>query len=151
MTLEKKIKQAKFKSQQHKLAVNLLFTSHQVSYLLHQQFKDQEITHQQYNVLRIMRGQHPSPCNLRLIKERIIDRMSDTSRIVDKLLLKGLVERKESKADRRNVDLSITNKGLKLLESLDHIDNSFDDLFKNLTKEEIKNLNLLLDKLHQDI
>jgi len=150
MTLEKKIKQAKFKSQSHKLAVNLLFTSHQIGYLLHQQFKDQEITHQQYNVLRILRGQHPSSCNLRLIKERIIDRMSDASRIVDKLILKGFVERKENKTDRRNVELSITNKGLKLLESLDHIDDSFDDLFKNLSKEEIKNLNFLLDKLHEN-
>lgn len=151
MTLEKKIQQSKFKSPQHKLGVNLLYTSHIISYLLHQQFKDLEITHQQYNVMRILRGQHPKPCNLKLIKERIIDRMSDASRIVDKLIAKGFVERRECKADRRNVDLLITQKGLDLLTSLEHVDQSFVELFKNLTKEDIKNLNDLLDKLHEDI
>lgn len=150
MTLEKKIQQAKFKSQNHKLGVNLLYTSHRISYLLHQQFKDLEITHQQYNILRILRGQYPNPCNLRLLKERIIDRMSDVSRIVDKLITKGFVERKENKTDRRNVELLITDKGMAILESLDHIDNSFDELFKNLNKDEIKQLNTLLDKLHAD-
>jgi DNA-binding MarR family transcriptional regulator len=150
MTLEKKIQQAKFKTPQHKLGVNLLYTSHRINYLLHQQFKDLEITHQQYNILRILRGQYPNPCNLRLIKERIIDRMSDASRIVDKLISKGFVERKENKADRRNVELLITESGLKLLESLDYIDTSFEQLFKNLNKDEIKQLNTLLDKLHED-
>jgi DNA-binding MarR family transcriptional regulator len=150
MSLEKKILQAKFKSQNHKLGVNLLYTSHRINYLMHQQFKDTEVTHQQYNVLRILRGQYPNPCNLRLIKERILDRMSDASRIVDKLIQKGFVERKESKTDRRNVELIISPSGLKLLESLDHIDESFDTIFKNLSKDEIKQLNLLLDKLHED-
>lgn len=150
MSLEKKILEAKFKSQNHKLGVNLLYTSHRISYLMHQQFKDTEVTHQQYNVLRILRGQYPNPCNLRLIKERILDRMSDASRIVDKLIQKGFVERKESKTDRRNVELLISPSGLKLLESLDHIDESFDTIFKNLSKDEIKQLNLLLDKLHED-
>lgn len=151
MTLEKKIQQSKFKTPQHKLGVNLLYTSHLISYLLHQQFKDLEITHQQYNVLRILRGQHPKPCNLKLIKERILDRMSDVSRIIDKLIAKGFVERHECKADRRNVDLLITKKGLNLLSSLDHVDESFVELFKNLSKEEIKNLNDLLDKLHANV
>ena len=150
MSLEKKILQSKFKSQNHKLGVNLLYTSHLINYLMHQQFKDTEVTHQQYNVLRILRGQYPNPCNLRLIKERILDRMSDASRIVDKLIQKGFVERKESKTDRRNVELLISPSGLKLLESLDHIDESFDTIFKNLSKDEIKQLNLLLDKLHED-
>jgi DNA-binding MarR family transcriptional regulator len=150
MSLEKKILQAKFKSQNHKLGVNLLYTSHRINYLMHQQFKDTEVTHQQYNVLRILRGQYPNPCNLRLIKERILDRMSDASRIVDKLIQKGFVERKESKTDRRNVELLISPSGLKLLESLDHIDESFDTVFKNLSKDEIKQLNMLLDKLHED-
>lgn len=100
--------------------------------------------------MRILRGQHPKPCNLKLIKERIIDRMSDASRIVDKLITKGFVERHECKADRRNVDILITQKGLDMLASLDHVDESFTELFKNLTKEDIKNLNDLLDKLHAD-
>ncbi|MBK6521366.1 MAG: MarR family transcriptional regulator [Sphingobacteriaceae bacterium] len=134
MTLESKIQQAKFKTPQHKLGVNLLYTSHLISYLLHQQFKDLEITHQQYNVLRILRGQHPKPCNLKLIKERIIDRMSDASRIIDKLIVKAFVERKECSSDRRNVDLLITEKGLKLLASLDHVDGSFHDRSRTSAK-----------------
>lgn len=150
MSLEKKIQQPKFKSQNHKLGVNLIYTSHRINYLMHQHFKDAEVTHQQYNVLRILRGQYPNPCNLRLIKERILDRMSDASRIVDKLISKGFVERKESKTDRRNVELLITPSGLKLLESMEHIDDSFDMIFKNLSKDEIKQLNSLLDKLNDE-
>jgi len=149
MSLEKKIQQSKFKSPQHKLGVNLLYTSHLISYLLHQQFKELEITHQQYNVLRILRGQHPKPCNLKLVKDRIIDRMSDASRIVDKLIAKGFVERRECKSDRRNVDLLITQKGLDLLTSLAPEDQSFNEIFKNLSKEEVNQLNHLLDKLHE--
>ncbi len=148
MSLEEKIKQNKFKSPQHKLGVNLLYTSNIIQYILHQNFRDQEITSQQFNVLRILRGQFPKPCNLKLIKERMLDPMSDASRIVDKLLKKGLVERKESKKDRRNVELLITDKGLKLLLSLDHIDESFNELFKTLNAEEIDQLNLLIDKMH---
>ena len=148
MPLEKKIQQSKFKSAHHKLGVNLLYTSHLIGYLLHQQFKDLEITHQQYNVMRILRGQYPKPCNLKLVKERILDRMSDASRIVDKLIAKGFVERKECKSDRRNVDLLITKKGLDTLTSLDYIDESFKELFNNLTNEEVDKLNELLDKLH---
>lgn len=148
MSLEEKIKQNKFKSPQHKLGVNLLYTSNIIQYILHQNFRDQEITSQQFNVLRILRGQFPKPCNLKLIKERMLDPMSDASRIVDKLLKKGLVERKESKKDRRNVELLITDKGLKLLISLDHIDESFNELFKTLNTEEIDQLNLLIDKMH---
>ncbi len=149
MTLEKKIKQNKFKSPEHKLAVNLLYVSHWISYLLQQNFRDKEIPHQQYNELRILRGQLPNPCNLRLIKDRMIDPMSDASRIVDKLITKGFVERKENKTDRRNVELLITKKGLALLESLDYTDNSFGDLFKDLSSQEIDALNALLDKLHE--
>lgn len=98
--------------------------------------------------MRILRGQYPKPCNLKLIKERILDRMSDASRIVDKLIAKGFVERKECKADRRHVDILITKKGLEMLASLDHVDDSFKDLFKNLSNEEVDKLNELLDKLH---
>jgi DNA-binding MarR family transcriptional regulator len=147
MSLEEKIKQTKFKSPEHKLGLNLLFSSHQIQYLLHQNFRDKEITHQQYNVLRILRGQYPNPCNLKLIKERMLDPMSDASRIIDKLIKKEFVQRKESKKDRRNVDLLISNKGLKLLESLDYLDDTFKDLFDKLSAEEVEQLNNLFDKM----
>ena len=117
-----------------------------MSYNNHQKFKNEDITIQQYNVLRILRGQYPKPCNLKLIKDRMLDRMSDASRIVDKLKSKGFLERHECPNDRRNVDLLITDKGLELLKSLDHIDDEFKNTFRNLTLAEAKQLNDLLDK-----
>lgn len=146
LKLEDEIQQKKFKSEQHKLAINIIYTFNWISYKVQTKFKDQDITVQQFNVLRILRGQYPNPCNLKLIKARMLDRMSDASRIVDKLHSKGLVERKESLTDRRNVELLITEKGLDLLKSLDHIDEDYKETFKNLTTPEMKELNALLDK-----
>ncbi len=146
MKLEDEIQQKKFKSEQHKLAINIFYTYNWLSYQNHQNFKTKDITLQQYNVLRILRGQHPNPCNLKLVKERMLDRMSDASRIIDKLKTKGFVERRECPNDRRNVDLLITDKGLKLLKSLDYIDDELKNLFKNLSVSDAKELNDLLDK-----
>lgn len=146
MKLEEEIKQKKFKNEYHKLAINLAYTYNLLNYQNHLKFKDKDITPQQYNVLRILRGQHPNPCNLKLVKERMLDRMSDASRIIDKLKSKGLVERRECPDDRRNVDLLITEKGLNLLKSLDFIDDEFKSIFKNLTVQDAKTLNELLDK-----
>ena len=117
-----------------------------MSYKNHLKFKNEDITPQQFNVLRILRGQFPNPCNLKLVKERMLDRMSDASRIVDKLKAKGFLERHECPNDRRNVDLLITEKGLALLKTLDYIDDEFKNTFKNLSVTEVKQLNDLLDK-----
>lgn len=144
--LEDEIQQKKFRSEQHKLAINIFYTFNWLSYKNQLKFKNADITVQQFNVLRILRGQHPKPCNLKLIKERMLDRMSDASRIVDKLKIKGFLERHECPDDRRNVDLMITDKGLELLKSLDFVDDEFKNIFKNLTVAEAKELNELLDK-----
>jgi DNA-binding MarR family transcriptional regulator len=79
----------------------------------------------------------------------MLDRMSDASRIVDKLFQKKFLIRKECPDDRRNVDILITDKGLKLLSDLDYIDETCKDIFKSLTMTEIKTLNNLLDKLRE--
>lgn len=102
---------------------------------------------QQFNVLRILRGQHPNYCNLKLIKERMLDPMSDASRIVDKLVTKGLVERHICPSDRRNVNILISKQGLKLLEKLDLIDEQAKEIFKSLSEKKIEQLNNLLDEL----
>lgn len=146
MRLEDEIQQKKFKSEQHKLAINIFYTYNWLSYKNQQKFKNADITVQQFNVLRILRGQYPKTCNLKLIKERMLDRMSDASRIVDKLKAKGFLERHECPNDRRNVDLLITEKGLELLKAMDYIDDEFKIIFKNLNAGEIKQLNDLLDK-----
>lgn len=147
MKLEDEIQQSSFKSPQQKLAINLIYTTHWLQNHYASFFKGKEITLQQYNVLRILRGQYPEYCHLKLIKERMLDRMSDASRIIDKLLLKGYVERKSCPDDRRSINLLITKKGLKLLESLDFIDEATNKMFLGFTKHEIEQLNNSLDKI----
>lgn len=146
MKLEQEISQKKFKSEYQKAAINLIYTSNWVSAQHSSQLKSYGITPQQFNILRILRGQFPQPASIKLLKERMLDKMSDASRLVDKLLVKGLLERKTSKDDRRNVDVIITKKGLELLETLDYLDNSFNSII-TLTNEEVEQLNNLLDKL----
>lgn len=147
MKLEEEIHQKKFKTKEQKLMVNLLYTTNWLNSKYDSFFKDSGITIQQYNVLRILRGQHPKTCSIKLIKERMLDRMSDASRIVDKLNAKKLVIRRECPNDRRSVDVLITEKGLQLLQSLDYIDETSKQMFSALTPTEINTLNSLLDKL----
>jgi DNA-binding MarR family transcriptional regulator len=147
MSLENEIQQKSFKSPQQKLAVNLLYTSNWLNYQYQQHFKNHKITMQQFNVLRILRGQHPNHCSLKLIKERMLDRMSDASRIVDKLVDKKFVNRHQCPSDRRSVNLMISDKGLALLKELDLIDEATKDMFKNLSSKDVEKLNQLLDDL----
>lgn len=147
MKLEEAIQQKAFKSPQQKLIINLLYTHHWLDAFYAEFFKGIDITTQQYNVLRILRGQYPDYCNLKLIKERMLDRMSDTSRIVDKLVLKKYVDRMVCPNDRRQVNLLISDKGLELLKELDFIDKQTTNICKNLTEKEVQQLNNLLDKL----
>lgn len=147
MSLENDIQQKSFKSPQQKLAVNLLYTSNWLHSHYALLFKTTDITVQQYNVLRILRGQYPNYCNLKLIKERMLDRMSDASRIVDKLVTKGLVERHLCPNDRRNINILISKQGLELLDKLDVIEEKTKNLFDSLSLKEIEQLNNLLDTL----
>ena len=147
MKLEEEIQQKNFKSPHQKLAVNIFYTSNWLSSHYAGFFKGSDLTTRQFNVLRIMRGQHPHPCALKLIKERMLDRMSDASRIVDKLVAKKYVERKECPSDRRSVHLFITERGLKTLARLDYIDDSVKEIFKKLSLREVQQLNDLMDKL----
>jgi DNA-binding MarR family transcriptional regulator len=146
MKLEDEISQTKFKSEYLKAALNIIYTSNWFTSQHSAKLKPHGITQQQYNILRILRGQHPNPASIKLLKERMMDKMSDASRLVEKLRLKGLLERKICKADRRNVDVVITPKGLDLLTSLDHLDDNFKDIIA-LNKDEVHQLNELLDKL----
>jgi DNA-binding MarR family transcriptional regulator len=147
LKLEDEIHQKKFSSEFQKLTINLIYTNNWIASKHAEYFKNSDITIQQYNVLRILRGQFPNPSSVKLIKERMLDKMSDASRIIDKLKIKKLVVRKECPMDRRSVDILITEKGLELLKSLDAVDEAPKELFKSLTISEIKTLNDLLDKL----
>lgn len=147
MRLEDEIKQKKFKSEHHKLVLNLIYTGNWIQIDSLRFFKKYGLSSQQYNILRILRGQHPNPVNLGLIQERMLDKNSNASRLVDKLKLKKLVERKESKVDRRQIDLTITEKGLELLKEIDPEVDKLESSYGKLTDEEAKLLNDLLDKL----
>jgi len=150
MKIEEAIQQKTFRSQQQKLAINLLYTTNWLQYQYNRFFKDVDLTTQQFNVLRILRGQNPNYCSLKTIKERMLDRMSDASRIVDKLVAKGLVIRHECPNDRRSVNLLISEKGLTLLKSLDVIDEQMKEIFNTLSEKEVGELNRLLDKLRDN-
>jgi DNA-binding MarR family transcriptional regulator len=147
MKLEQEIAQRKFRNERHKVAVNILYTYGWLIALHTQVFKQHGITSQQFNVLRILRGQNPNPTSIKLIKNRMLDKMSDASRIVEKLRQKGLVKRNTNNSDRRHVDVFITRKGLKVLADLDKRDKEFDNHSARLTAKETEQLNMLLDKL----
>ena len=147
MRIEEEIKQKKFKSEYHKVALNLIYTSNWIQLKQNRMFKSADLSAQQYNILRILRGQHPNAANLGLIQERMLDKNSNASRLVEKLKLKKLVDRKESKADRRQVDIEITEKGLQLLKELDVLVDESEILYKTISEEEAVELNRILDKL----
>lgn len=147
MTIEERIKQSRFKNAHHKLAVNLMYTTNKLESFLKEVFKKEEITLQQYNILRILRGSRPNPLSTLQIRERMMHKMSDTSRIVDRLLMKKLVTKKVSADDNRLVDVRITEKGLKLLQNLDDIEDKLTGFMANLTDTEAATLSNLLDKI----
>lgn len=147
MKIEQEIKQKSFKSEHQKLLINLLFTHGWIMSLQKKIFEESDITTTQYNILRILRGQYPNPISINSLKDRMIDKMSDTSRLVERLRIKGLVKRKVCSGDRRKSDVSITEKGMNLLGSLDYVDNEVENLLSGLNFKEAKNLNELLDKL----
>lgn len=148
MSLENDIKQTKaFKSEQQKAVVNLLYTNCWVQTLLRERLKPFGLTGQQYNVLRILRGAAPEPISTNTIRERMLDKMSDASRIVDRLSSKQWVKRSTCPADRRLVDVTITQKGLDLLQKIEETDDLFHRGHVALTDNEAAELNTLLDKM----
>jgi MarR family transcriptional regulator, 2-MHQ and catechol-resistance regulon repressor len=147
MGINKDIRQEKFRNERHKAMVNVLFTYGWIIERLKIFVSSEDITHQQYNILRILRGSHPTPLSTLQIRDRMIDKMSDTSRLVDRLLSKGLAKKIICKKDRRLVDVNITDKGLKLLEKLDESQDEMDSILSNLTEKESTTLSKLLDKI----
>ncbi|GAB3951687.1 MarR family transcriptional regulator [Spirosoma harenae] len=149
MSIETDIKQTTpFKSPYHRVMVNLIYTSNWTAASQMHLLKPSGLTLQQYNVLRILRGQYPNPVKVSDITERMLDKMSNASRLVDKLLAKKLVLRTECPRDRRAVDVVITEAGLELLKEVDVDQNRWSDEQKcKLSEEEAIQLSQLLDKL----
>lgn len=145
--IEDAIKQKKFENEFHKLTINVIYTASWFQSRHLQIFKPYGISGPQYNILRILKGQFPNPAPLKLLTERMIDKMSNTSRLVEKLLKKGLVERTICKDNRRQVDISITPAGLELLKEVGKKMEMESSRLTSLSEKEAKQLNLLLDKL----
>lgn len=148
MRIEEAIQQKRFRSEYQKLVVNLLYSASWLQQFSNQLLKPYGISQEQFNILRILRGMHPEPATVKLLTERMIDKMSNASRLVEKLRVKGLVERHECPLDRRRVDVSITQKGLELIEKASlAMDTQGDAQMANLSTVEAAALNELLDKM----
>lgn len=147
MGIEKEIHQSRFTSAKQKALLNLLFTYGWVIEQIKHFLANEDITHQQYNILRILRGAHPQPLSTLQIRERMLDKMSDTSRIVDRLVLKDLVKKTVFSKDKRLVDVVITEKGQALLGRLDARSDAMDRIMGGLSEEAAETLSTLLDKL----
>lgn len=148
MTIEEELKQRKFVNSYQKLALNLIYSSQWLEMFLKDFLKTEELTLQQYNILRILRGSKTQPLSTLQIRERMMEKMSDTSRIVDRLILKKLASKKISPQDNRLVDVRITPKGLAKLKKLDDIDSKISTLLGNLSEKEALLISDLLDKMH---
>jgi DNA-binding MarR family transcriptional regulator len=144
--IEDEIKQKEFRNQHNKLLVNVLYTSSWLNGLQNGVFKVHKLTPQQYNTLRILRGQYPEAASVNLLKDRMIDKMSNVSRIVDKLKEKDLVTREVCDHDRRQVDVKITEKGLSLLSLIDKEWQIWESNLHTITEDEARLANQILDK-----
>lgn len=147
MRLEDEIRQEKFESEHQKALLNILVSANWLSNMTNHVLKPFGISAQQYNVLRILKGQYPTPATLGLIQERMLDKMSNASRLVDKLLEKKFVERSQCCDNRRKVDILITQKGLDLLKASEAPVNGTNNALKNINQEEARELSRILEKL----
>ncbi len=147
MKIEELIKSTKVLDIEKSVLLNILFTQHSIVDKFNEILKPYELSSEQYNVLRILRGQNGKAVNMCLLQERMIAKTSNTTRLVDKLLLKNLVTREICPSNRRKMDIEITQKGLDILIELDpKVKNQEHSLAKNLTAEELNTLNKLLEK-----
>jgi DNA-binding MarR family transcriptional regulator len=146
MGIENDIQQASFRNEYQKMGINLLYTANWLNEQIGRFLVQEEITQQQYNILRILRGSEV-PLSTLQIRERMLDKMSDTSRIVDRLIVKELVQKSACKFDKRLVDVTLTIKGLNLVSKLDKYNDQIDAILKGVSESEAKTINQILDKL----
>jgi DNA-binding MarR family transcriptional regulator len=147
MRIDDEIQSTNFEDNYHKVVININYTAGWLSNFFRCHFDKHNLTQQQFNILRILRGQYPKPATINLLKERMIDKMSDASRIVDRLIQKELVSRCTNNKDRRAVDIRISELGLQTLAKMDEDFKTREGLKDNLSEEEAAQLSDLLDKL----
>lgn len=145
-TINEVINQKKFRSLQQKAQIDIIYTANWITTLHSPVFKSYGITVQQYNVLRILKGAQNEPLNMGTIRSRMLDKMSDTSRIIDRMVRMQLVQRISNETDRRSTFISITSKGLQLLDEMQKEEIRLDQTGKNLNDNELELLCTLLDR-----
>lgn len=148
MGIEKEIQQSNFRNVYQKMAINLMYTANWLNEKISRILSKEDITQQQYNILRILRGSDV-PLSTLQIRERMLDKMSDTSRIVDRLVAKELVEKNSCKADKRLVDIVLTEKGLQLVKKLDSINDQIDAILMGVSEKDAITLNQILDTIRE--
>ena len=148
MSIDKDIKQRTFRNEYQKAVINLIFTYNWTTEQIKSVLDKEDLTMQQFNILRILRGSE-TPLSTLQIRDRMLDKMSDTSRIVDRLVIKQLAKKVTCKADKRLVDVTITDKGRKILQKIDETAETMDNIFSALSETEAKKLNQLLDKIRK--
>lgn len=147
MNIQEEIKQSRFRNSHQRAAINLIYTSGWLANRHKEFFSQFGITSQQYNILSILRGQHPNKISGAEIKSRMMDKNSDVSRLLDRLILKDLVSKAKCADDKRAADVAITKNGLNLLSSIDLKIKSLDNIVAQLTEAEADQLSALLDRL----
>ena len=148
--LEEEVRVEKFRNGRHRLLINLIYTNNWITGLMQAGFKPFGITNQQFNILRILRGNHPEPCTIQYLKERMLDKQPDVSRLVDRLQAKGFLARRPNEEDRRKMNVIITDHGLEVLKDMEGTVNAFESLMGQLDDTEVEQLNTLLDKMRYE-
>jgi DNA-binding MarR family transcriptional regulator len=149
MGIEQDIQQPNFRNEFQKMGINLLFTANWLNEHIGKILSDEGVTQQQYNILRILRGS-ATPLSTLKIRERMLDKMSDTSRIVDRLIAKELVVKNTCEKDKRLVDITLSPKGISLVDQLDQYNDRIDALLKGINESEAQLMNQILDKIRID-
>lgn len=147
MKIEDVIKSTTAMSLSKKTLLNIMYTQNIIAESFNEVLKQHDLSSEQFNVLRILRGQKGKPANMCVIQERMIAKTSNTTRLVDKLLLKGLVTRRICEENRRKMEILITERGMELLHELDpNVEKHEEKFSNNLTLNELEELNILLEK-----
>ena len=150
MSLNKDINQRKFRNEHQKAMINMIFSYNWLMENTRKFLDHYDLTNQQFNILRILRGAG-EPLSTLQIRQRMLDKMSDTSRIVERLVKKDLVEKKVCDTDKRLVDVRISQNGLDVLKRLDEKNGELDAILENLSPKEAAQLSDLLDKMREPI
>lgn len=147
MGISKDIRQRKFASSRQKALINILYTHGWALERIKDILSLHDLTPHQFNILRILRGSYPHPLSTLQIRQRMLDKMSDTSRIVDRLVIKGLIQKSISSIDKRFVDVLITEKGQEVLKEIDQGPDVVLSVMNNVSEDEMEQLSNLLDKI----